>query len=148
MSFYNEYVPTPSEEKANFFLKAIKILRLENSVQSIWTVDRENNMVLYRSGTARDPSPIQEDFWTFIDTNGIYEFDTDRLLLEKITPDELAITYRLKRFWSGDGRSTPNNDSLICIKAALKEHKDWGVLSNYRSCQLTLINGTTDKEIQ
>jgi len=147
MTFKNEYVPPLEQETSEFFKQAQKSLNVMAEVRSKWTVDRKREMVLLNKPIRRELESANSDLWGFIDTRGYYVFSTERLSKTEVSPEELAITYRLEGFWEGDRYSTPDATSLACIKEALQEYKDWGVISDYRRCQLTLVDGRTGKEI-
>lgn len=147
MAFKNEYVPPLDQEDSNFFRQAQKSLNVMAEKRSKWTVDREREMVLLRRQIRREIESAEVDKWAFIDHRGTYEFSTKRLREAKISSEEVAISYELLRFWGGGGRIVPSKESLACIKDALREYKDWGVISDYKRCQLTLIDGVTGKEL-
>jgi hypothetical protein len=113
----------------------------------LWTADRDREMVLFHRGSGRETDSANEDFWLFIDHQGTYEFDTKRLSKSEVSKEELAIVYEISRYWDGKDRAVPNTSTLVCIKEALCEYKDWGVVSDYKRCQLTLIDAATGEEI-
>lgn len=88
------------------------------------------------------------DIWEFIDCKGYYSFTTEQLKKQELSPDEIAITYKLGRPFKGSPpHILPDAVTLQHIKEALREYKDWGVISDYKRCQLTLIDHTKSKEI-
>ncbi len=147
MTFKNEYVPPLEQETSEFFKKAQKTLNVMAEMRSKWTVDREREMVLVYEGSGREIESANHGLWSYIDHKGYCVFSTERLSKMEVSSEELAITYRLNGFWEGDRYSTPDAASLTCIKDALREYKDWGVISDYKRCQLTLVDGRTGKEI-
>jgi hypothetical protein len=147
MAFKNEYVPPLEQETSEFFKKAQKTLNVMAEARSKWTVDREREMVLFCSGRGHSLESAGESYWLAIDHKGTYSFTTERLHKHEVSPEEIAIAYRLKHFWVGGGESVPDSSSLASIKEALREYKDWGVISDYKRCQLTLIDAKTGKEI-
>jgi hypothetical protein len=147
MAFKNEYVLPLEQETSEFFKKAQKTLNVMAERRSKWAVDREREMALAHLGSGRELESADQDFWAFVDQRGVYEFDTRRLHKQEVSTEEIAITYELKRFWAGAGRSVPGATSLAFIKEALREYKDWGVISDYKRCQLILIDGRNGREI-
>lgn len=147
MAFKNEYVPSLDQETSEFFRRAQKTLNVMAERRNKWTVDREREMVLVHEGSGREIEDANHDLWGFIDRKGYYVFGTDRLSKTEISPEEIAITYKMRGFWQGERYSSPDAETIACIKEALCERKDWGVISDYKRCQLTLIDGTVGKEI-
>lgn len=149
MAFKNEYVPPLEQETSEFLKKAREILHTGYSKYDAWTVDRERDMVLFHQGSGRELESANEDFWLFIDHQGVCEFDTKRLLKNEISPEEIATTYELKRYWGGEGRLIPDAATLANIKEALREHGKWHLFNPeaYMHYQLTLTDATTGKEI-
>lgn len=86
-----------------------------------------------------------EDYWSFINANGEYCFDTDLISKSEVTPELVAITRRIG--FRGLPSNEPDTETLACIKEALREYKDWGVISDYKRCHLTLIDARTGKEV-
>ncbi|MDO8892009.1 MAG: hypothetical protein Q7V00_09220 [Sulfurimicrobium sp.] len=86
-----------------------------------------------------------EDYWGFLDHKGKYSINTELLSKSEISPEEIAIT-RSFSYVIGPGRIAPDTETIACIKEALREHKDYGVISDYKRCQLTLID-SNGKEI-
>jgi len=147
MAFKNEYVLPLEEETSEFLISAQKVLNVMAERRSKWTVDRERDMLLYHEGRGREIEDAKHDLWSFIDRNGYYMFSTDCLTQSEASPEEIAIAYKLKNFWKGERYATPNSKTLISIKEALREYKDWGVISDYKRCQLTLIDVNSGKDI-
>ena len=50
-------------------------------------------------------------------------------------------------YWVGRGLSAPDAEALAHFKEALREYKDYGVVSDYKRCRLTLVDGVTRQEI-
>ncbi len=147
MAFKNEYVPPLDQETSEFFRKARETLRTGYSKHDRWTIDREREIALVHEGSGREVESANHDRWAYIDRKGYCVFSTERLLKAEVSSEEVAITHRLNGFWEGERFSVPDAGSLFCIKEALREFKDWGLLSDYRRCQLTLIDGRTGEEI-
>jgi hypothetical protein len=103
--------------------------------RSKWTVDRERDMVLFRSGGGHSLESAGEDYWGFLDRNRKYSFTTWLLSKSEISSEEIAITRQI-----GFESSQPDAETISCIREALLEHKDWGVISDYEHAQLTLID--------
>lgn len=146
MTFKNEYVPPLEQETSEFFSRAQKILTVMAEKRSKWTVDREREMVLVLEGSGREIEDANHDLWGFIDRKGYYVFSTDRLSKTEVSLEEIAITYKIRGFWQGAQYSSPDTKTIACIKEALRERKDWGLLSDYKTCRLTLID-SNGKEI-
>ena len=146
MAFKNEYVPPLEQEISSFFSRAQKILNVMAEKRSKWTVDREREMLLVLKGSGREIEDANHDLWGFIDRKGYYVFSTDRLSKTEVSLEEIAITYKIRGFWQGAQYSSPDTKTIACIKEALRERKDWGLLSDYKTCQLTLID-SNGKEI-
>ena len=140
MAFKNEYVPPLEQETSEFFSRAQKILNVMAERRSKWTVDRERDMALVRQGKGHSLDSANEDYWGFIDRKGVYSFTTWILSQSEISSEEIAITRQIG-FKSGEGLSKPDTETITYIKEALREHKDYGVISDYLRCQLTLIDG-------
>jgi hypothetical protein len=102
-------------------------------------------MALARSGGGHSLDSANEDYWSFIDRKGRYSFTTYLRSKSEISSEEIAITRQIGfRMW--EGLSKPDIETIACIKEALREHKDYGVISDYKGCQLTLID-SNGKEI-
>ncbi len=147
MPFKNEYVPPPEQETSEFLRNARETLRTGYSKYDSWTVDREEGMVLFHEGSGHELEDANHDLWRFIDREGYYLFGTDKLSSSKNSPEEIVISYKLKYFRSGERYAQPNTETLLRIKDALHEYKDWGVISDYKRCQITLIDARTGKEV-
>ncbi len=141
MAFKNEYVPPLEQETSEFFRQAQKTLNAMAERRSKWTLDHERDMVLFRSGGGHSMESAGEDYWGFIDRKGKYSFTTWILLESEISSEENAITRQI-----GLESSQPDTETIACIKEALREYKDWGVSSNYKRAQLTLLD-SNGKEI-
>jgi len=144
MAFKNEYVPPLEQETSEFLKKAREILRMGFSKYDAWTVDRERDMVLVHLGFSRDYDGREN--WSFLDRKGKYFLGTSLLAKSEISPEDIAIT-RTFHYVIGGGDIAPDAETIACIKEALREYKDWGVISDYKRCQLTLIDSRNGKEI-
>jgi hypothetical protein len=101
MTFKNEYVPPLEQETSEFFKTARQTLRTGYTNYDRWTVDREREMVLIHEGSGREIESANHDLWAYIDHKGHYVFSTERLSQARVSPEEVAITYRLNGFWGG-----------------------------------------------
>ena len=145
MAFKNEYVPPLEQETSEFFSRAQKTLNVTAERRSKWTVDRERDMALVRVGGGHSSDDFDRENWGFLDRKGEYSINTSLLSKTEITSEEIAIT-RSFSYVLGPGRVAPDRETISCIKEALREHKDWGVISDYTRCQLTLVD-SNGKEI-
>lgn len=84
--------------------------------------------------------------WSFLDCKGVYYINTTLQSKFEISSEEIAIT-RSFSYLMGGGSIEPDAETITCIKEALREYKDWGVISDYKRCQLTLIDSRNGKEI-
>ncbi|MDB5957909.1 hypothetical protein [Ramlibacter sp.] len=146
MPFVNEYVPPVESEPSEFFREARVRLKIGASDRNVWTIDRENDMVLVRQGGGHTIDSHNEDYWSFIDRKGYYYWTTYLLSQREISQDEVAIT-RSIAFQVGRGLSNPDAATTARIKEALCEYKDYGVASDYKRGLLILIDAVTGKEI-
>jgi hypothetical protein len=149
MAFKNEYVPPLEQETSEFFKKARETLRTGYTNYDRWTVDREREMVLIHEGSGREIESANHDLWAYVDHKGHYVFSTERLSQARVSPEEVAITYRLNGFWGGERYSTPDPASLAWIKEAMREYGRWHLFDPeaFKRSQLALIDGRTGKEI-
>ena len=129
-------------------------LHLGYSVWDMWTIDHEREMVLVHLGwPRRDVGDPNHCNWEFIDRKGRYGLNTTELFNEVISPGELAATYRLNYFWSsslGHGHSTPDKESLACIKEAIVEYHKYR-LFDFDACpkrHIKIINGRDSAEFR
>ena len=145
MAFKNEYVPPLEQETSEFFRRAQKTLNVTSERRSKWTADRERDMALVREGRGHSLDSANENYWGFIDCKGTYSFTTWLLSESEISSEEISITRQIG-FKAWEGVSDPDVETIAFIKEALREHKDYGVISDYKRCQLTLID-SNGKEI-
>jgi hypothetical protein len=146
MAFKNEYVPPLEQETSEFLKKAREILHTGYSKYDKWTVDRERDMVLLSRGGGHSIEDHNKEIWSFLDQKGKYFICTERLSQTEISPEEIAITRSFSYMTGGDDIA-PDAGTIACVKEALREYKDWGVVSDYQRCQLTLIDARTGREI-
>lgn len=146
MAFKNEYVPPLEQETSEFFRRAQKTLNVTSERRSKWTVDRDREMALVRLGSGHSEEDKNHDIWKFIDRKGTYFLGTELLSAQEISPEEIAIT-RSFYYMTGGGDIAPDAETIAAIREALEEYKDWGALSDYKRCRLTLIDARTGKEI-
>ncbi len=146
MAFNNEYVLPPEQETSGFLKKAREILRTGYSKYDAWTVDREREMVLLHRGGGHSMESKDHDNWSFLDRKGKYFIGTECLSKSEISPEEIEIA---RSFYCmvGGGDIAPDAETITAIKEVVREYKDWGVISDYKSCQLTLIDARTGEEV-
>lgn len=147
MAFKNEYIPPLEQETSEFLKNARETMRAGYYERDKWTVDREREMVLKFVSSGHEMESAHQGIWRFMDRKGYYAFTTEELKKQEISPDEIAITYELGLFTGSSPYVLPDAETIACIKEALSEYKDWGVISDYKRCQLTLIDARTGKEI-
>ncbi|MBC5785077.1 hypothetical protein H8N03_19175 [Ramlibacter sp. USB13] len=146
MAFVNEYVP-PLEAEASEFLRAARAkLGTGHTTHDMWTVDRENDMVLCLNGVGTSLESQNHEYWSFIDRKGEYFAIVEVLARSEIAPGALAIT-RSIAFQRHPRWAVPDRETRACIKAALQEYKDLGAASIYKKVQLKLIDAFTGEEI-
>ena len=150
MTFKNEYIPPIEQETSGFLKTARETLRTGYSKFDSWAVDRDREMVLIRMGGGRrEIGDYNSDLWGWIDHGGYYVFSMEQVSRVEVSPQEVAITYRLKDFWQGERYSVPSTETIACIKEAL--HTDGtSYLFNpeaFKRCLLTLIDSATGQEI-
>ena len=146
MAFKNEHVLPLEQETSEFFRKAQKTINVTYEIRSQWTIDRERDMALVHRGGGHSMEDYNEENWSFLDRKGLYYINTERLSQSVISPEEIAIT-RSIYFMTGGSDIVPDAETIACIKEALHEFKDYGVISDYNRCRLTLIDARTKKEI-
>jgi hypothetical protein len=69
------------------------------------------------------------------------------VFVQELSNEVIAITYKILGIVKEEKLISVDADMKAKIKEALRERKDWGVISQYSDCQLTLIDGTNGKEI-
>lgn len=139
MTFKSEYVPKLEDEKSELLLHARSKLRLGHLSTDQWTVDRENDMALVRTGRGHEIDDHDEEYWTFLHGDDTYHFDTSLLNSQELSGKRIHLE-RTISFRATVGSSQPNDRVLQYIKSALRAYKDYGVISDYESCELVLIN--------
>lgn len=150
MAFKNEYVPPLEQENSEFLKKARETLRTGYSKYDAWTVDREHDMVLQYVGGGREMESANLGIWEFIDRKGYYSFTTEQLEKHEPSPNEIAITYKFGRPFTGTPPyALPDAETLRHIKEALQEYARRHLfnLEHYRQCQLTWVDAETGKGI-
>jgi hypothetical protein len=145
MAFKNEYIPPIEQEPSEFFKKARKTLNTGYSQFDRWTIDREREMVLFKDGSGHSLESHTEEYWSFLNSQARYACDTNLISKAEISSEEIAITRSIG--FRGDPANHPDAETLKSIKAALREYKDWGVESNFKSSRLTLLSAATGEEI-
>ena len=145
MTFKNEYIPPIEQETSEFFKQARKTLNTGYSQFDRWTIDREREMVLFNDGSGHSLDSHTEDYWTFLNSKARHACDTNLISKAEISSEEIAITRSIG--FRGDPANHPDAETLMCIKEALREYKDWGVSSDFKTCRLTLLSAVTGKKI-
>jgi len=85
MAFKNEYVPPLEQETSEFLKEARETLRTGYNKNDAWTVDRENNRVLDRTGCGHEIDNRDEEYWEYLDGDECYGFTTKELNYSLIT---------------------------------------------------------------
>jgi hypothetical protein len=143
MMFQNEYVPKLEDVKSEFLVHVRSKLSLGHLSNDKWTVDRANDMALVRTGCGREIDDHDEDYWTFLHGNDTYRFDTKLLNSHELSGKRIYLKRSIS-FRGAVGLSSPTGEVIQCIKSALATYKDYGVISDYESCELVLINHRGD----
>ena len=104
-----------------FVKSARDMLRKGYGVWDKWTIDHEREAVLVYSHGGSQDAP-NDCGWGFIDTRGHYEISTTELSRVELSPQELAVTFQIKYYMGGHGRSVPGRESLVLFKEALNEY--------------------------
>ncbi|MDD2893914.1 MAG: hypothetical protein PHF20_08285 [Halothiobacillaceae bacterium] len=148
MAFHNEKIDPQAKDTSQFLRNARETLRLnEPSVYDFWTVDRERDLALLRSGGGgNDIDAANFDSWAFFDRKGYYRIHTRKMSDNVLTADkERLMTYTF-RVW---GKSYPDAESLVHFKEALREYGRYALFNfdAFETCQVTLIDEMTGKEI-
>lgn len=146
MAFVNEYVPPIEQETSEFLRWARTKLKTGYSRWDLWTVDRDNDMVLCWRGGGHGQETHNIDYWSFIDREGEYSATTQLLSEVEISVDEIALTLSIL-FQTGKGLRDPGPMTIKCVKEAFREYKDLGAASRYTNCRLTMIDSATGEEI-
>jgi hypothetical protein len=143
MAFKNEYVPPLEQETSEFLKKAREILRTGHKKNDAWTVDRENNRVLKRTGRGHEVDDNDEEYWTFLDGEDRYSFTTKELnysIVSEGPPDKVAMTRDIEKFRGGDPyKGLPDAKTLTLIKEAFDAHGAFCMASKDDVCQHTLL---------
>lgn len=143
MAFKNEYVPPLEQETSEFLKKAREMLRTGHKKNDAWTVDRENNRVLKRTGRGHEIDDREEEYWTFLDGEDRYSFTTKELnysLVSEGTPNKIAMTRDILCFRDGAiYKGLPDTRTLKHIKEAFDEHGAYCMASKNDECQHTLL---------
>lgn len=140
MSFVNESISVSSPEPSIFFCRIREAMRMGLVPNDQWTVDRTRNLVLRRMQNDPGIDPDDEEHWTFYDGDVKYRFVT-------VTLDRSSLAggvVRMKRsiaFVTRPSLAIPDAGAIELVRQALTEFKDEGVLSPFRACELTLVDG-------
>jgi hypothetical protein len=138
MTFKNEYLPKPEAETSEFLKRARTTLRIGNSAYDSWTADRDRDAVLVRTGMGHSAESANQDYWRFLDATGIYSFSTDLVSSAVASPTTIQIERVIHFTQTASAPRLPGEDTIALIKQALQEYKDYGVVSRYEHCELTL----------
>ncbi|OYY73784.1 MAG: hypothetical protein B7Y40_07990 [Gammaproteobacteria bacterium 28-57-27] len=152
MAFHNEKIDPQAKDTSQFLRNARETLRLnEPSVYRFWSVDRERDLALLRSGGGGpDIDDANFESWNFLDRKEQYRIHTRELSDNAYSKDEGRFKKRLLsytfRVW---GEPYPDAESLVHFKEALQEYRRSYLLSlhAFETCQVTLIDEVTGKEI-
>ena len=124
MAFKNEYVPPLEQETSDFFRKARETLRTGHYKTDDWTVDRENNRVLFYSGCGHEIDDRDEQYWDYLDGDDHYAFTTKKLnysLVSEGPPKKIAVTRDILYFKGGEPyKGYPTNLIIQRIKEAFQ----------------------------
>ena len=176
MTFKNEYTPLADQPlDSEILTEARTRFRLGHSNYDSWTVDYERESALVHGGSGREPESANQTLWYFMDRKGCYAFTAEEVSRFALVPQEsgrtgertpqdfwgfvrqrsnlsraeVAIKYKLLGFWGGSGWSEPDDDSLLCIKEALRERQRTFLfdLEAFAGCQLTFVDGRASKNL-
>lgn len=148
MAFVNELIPPIEQETSEFARQARKTLNTGHSQFDTWTIDRERNLILMYHGSDREVETSHQQSWRFVDSTGKYWVYIDLVSKTEISSEEIAITRSLRGCVSDNGELVSDAEIVAFIKEGLQEYKDWGVISDYKHCLLTLtVNSATAKGI-
>lgn len=146
MPFINEYIPSAENETSLFAAEAKAKLNTGHSKHDKWTIDRDRRMVLQRTGCGHTPEGANTDFWKFLEVDGIYTFSTDLINSTPESEGKLNIE-RTINFPDTPGFNQPGQKTVSHIKEALQTYKDYGVISDFSDCALTLIEAISGKAL-
>jgi len=143
MAFINEYIPPLEQETSEFFRRAREILRTGHKKNDAWTVDRENNRVLDRSGKGHEIDDHDEEYWEYLDGDECYGFTTKQLnysLISDGLPIKIAVTRDILYFKGGDlYKGIPDALVIQRIKEAFQMYGAYCMASREDKCQHTLL---------
>ena len=143
MAFKNEYVPPLEQETSEFFRKAREVLRTGHYKTDAWTVDRENDRVLKRTGKGHEIDDHDQEYWRFLDGDDRYSFTTRQLsctLLSEGSHEHWEMTRDIEKFSGGGSyKGLPDANTLKCIKEAFDAHGAFCMASKNDVCQHTLL---------
>lgn len=126
MAFKNEYVPPLEQETSEFFRRARETLRTGHKRDDDWTVDRENNRVLFRSGSGHEIDNYEEEYWRFLDGEDRYSFTTktiNRKVVDAGPPRKIALTRDILLFLGHPPfKGLPDDLVIQEIKSAFREY--------------------------
>ena len=124
MAFKNEYVPPLEQETSEFFRKAREVLRTGHYKTDDWTVDRENNRVLGRTGCGHEIDDHDEEYWKYLDGDDCYGFTTKKLnysLISEGPPRKITVTQDIVYFKGGNlYKGIPDAQVIQRIKEAFQ----------------------------
>lgn len=140
MTFKNEHVPKREDETSTVLQTIRTRLRLGFLSTDKWTVDRERELVLVRTGRGNDIESKHDEYWSYFEFGNHYRLHTELLDSYEISKTIICMKRRMA-FGAGDGfAGEPDNATLLRIKEALTVYKDYGVISAYESAEIVLVN--------
>ena len=143
MVFKNEHIPPLEQETSEFLKKARETLRTGHYKTDAWTVDRESNRVLKRTGNGHEIDDYDEEYWEFLDGNDRYSFTTRNANYSRVSegpPERTTMTRDILHFWSGKLYSgLPDERTIQLIKEAFRVHGAYCMASKNEECQHTLL---------
>ncbi len=148
MAFKNEYVPPLEQETSEFLKKARETLRTGHYKTDDWTVDRENNRVLFYSGCGHEIDDHDEEYWNYLDGDDRYAFTTKKLnysLISEGPPRKFAVIRDILHFRGGNPyKGVPTDLVIQRIKEAFRVCGGGCMASKHYIYEHTLLwNGET-----
>lgn len=148
MAFKNEYVPPLEQETSEYLSRAREMLRKGHLKNDAWTVDRENDRVLARTGRGHEIDDQNQEYWEYLDGDDRYSFvtsETSRSLIAKGPPMEIALSRDIQMFWGhAPYKGLPDSTVIQRIKEAFQVYGAHCMASQGEKCVHTLLwNGKT-----
>ncbi len=143
MPFTNEYILPIEQETSSFLKYARNVLRTGEKKDDAWTVNREKNRVLCRTGRGHEIDTHDEEYWGYIDNQKYYSFSTkkiNRQLISRENPRKISLTRNIIHFWSGEPYcGLPDEQTLMQIKEAFQVHGEFCMESQDEECHHNLL---------